>query len=66
MNGTVREYEVLRSQYKEAQAEINELKFSKKEIEMTMFELKDQLMAKVKDYNDLKQKYHNIEQDLKA
>ena len=64
-NASVKEYEFLRNQFKEAQAEINELKLANKEIEINMHIHRDQIVKKEKECVDLQNKFLLIEDELK-
>lgn len=64
-NASVKEYEFLRNQFKEAQAEIAELNKKNKEIELNSHYLNEQISRKEKDLVDLQAKLNDIEQELR-
>jgi len=63
-NASVKEYEFLRNQFKEAQAEISELKFKNKEIEMNSSLLSDKIAKKEREVKELYSKLSDLQGEL--
>ena len=65
-NASVKEYEFLRNQFKESQAEINELKAKNKEAVFNANVLADKISSKERELNDLQAKFQELHTELDA